>query len=507
MCFLLIPNAIAGQSPLLKWKDTTRWLGPGFGDQWNKYAWSMQDYEGYMYVGTSNVHFDIIGAFQDPDFLDCVANLPPGNNPALIFTCFTQLGYQDSSGSEIWRYRYTHRSWEQVYDSAVDPPSGGFRKLIVYEDELYASSSDFTGTAQLLVTDDGVNWTPVANPPELQCWSYRALAVYDGWLYVGSDCGDLWRYDGEGTWEKIADGVGPVGVGVTDLAAYRGRLYAGSGNQSGEILLYEVDQSGNVVNASPTVVDGVDLTTLNNTGVLKLYVYNGELFLGTANFSRGFTFLRYDGSQDEWSVITVDGFGFDRNTYVWSMAEFEGKLYMGTFTSDFLSALDGGGGLDLGGDLDLGDVDLSWIDLLTPSAQLWSSCDGRNWEQLRLPMFGFGIWNYGFRNMAVGEDGSGLFLGTGSNLFAPDADELIDLLLSGLISGDGLIGDLLEGSTEGLAIGGDDGLLARLIGPGTQVWVVRSVYRPRSCGRGFELAFLVLSPLMWLSWRRRRSRH
>ena len=69
ICLVMAPSAF---SKPLTYENTTACIGKGFGDQWNKYAWSMADFKEHMYVGTSNVHYALIDALNDPQFLMCL---------------------------------------------------------------------------------------------------------------------------------------------------------------------------------------------------------------------------------------------------------------------------------------------------------------------------------------------------------------------------------------------------------------------------------------------------
>lgn len=465
VCFLSVPNARAGKR--LCWTNTTWRLGPGFGDPWNKYAWAMADFRGAMYVGTNNVHFDIINALgDDACFNPCMAAVDFETNPMAIFGCFITCGFQDSDDPEIWRYEYKTKHWQLVYAEA----GGGFRKMKKWGGRLYTSQSTVAG-ARLLYTRNGYDWQPLANPLSAQpgyipSWSFRALEVYRGKLYVGTDPGgQLWRYSRTGEWELVHN----FGVPIMELAEckdnfYTRRLYAGTAEDHGGIGfgVYEIDRKGNVTDITPLQVSGTSLVGLGTLGVTKLYPYRGRLYVGTANFTdQGFSFLRYDCRRGTWNAITLDGFGYPRNTYVWSMARFKGKLYMGTFSSDFLSALDLGPGLEL-------------LNIIG-SAQLWRSKKGDVWTRVPHAMLGFGIWDYGFRNMEVGNRGKTLFLGTASNLFAPDADELIAYLLSlfPVASLPSDFADVLEGmDVNAVANGFFDSILHRLFGPGTEIWAI-----------------------------------
>lgn len=425
-------------------ENTTILVGPGFGDPWNKYGWSMKYWNEWLYVGTNNAHFDLsnLGALPPIDLV----------NP---FTIFQFLNSQ-ARGAEIWRYNPVIKVWKEVTPSEVD--SGGFRKMEVFDGKLFVSSSptknNFSGGAELYCTVDGRNWNKLAGGPmDSNNWSFRALQAFDQKLYVGSDNftgGELWSWDGS-DWHLV--GKFPGTQGISELAVLGDFLYIGTqvGGFSGippAFGVYRMNAQAQLTDITPM---GQELVDLDNIGVAKLFSFQNDLYMGTANFVQGFTLMRYSPDTEEWEGISYDGFGDDRNTYTWSAAVWLGKIFLGTFNSSFVEGVDvtGAESIDL-------------LDALTHlgTAQLWCSDDGTNWKQVALPTeAGWGIWDYGIRNMEVA-DGK-LFLSTASNLFAPDADELVEYVLEGTLPfplpQSALIGRSLD----------------RVIGPGTEIWSVR----------------------------------
>lgn len=106
------------------------------------------------------------------------------------------------------------------------------------------------------------------------------------------------------------------------------------------------------------------LTSSTNIGVLKLFVSKGLPFVGNVDLGRGFTLLTYDGSA--FNMITDNGFFNRDNAYAWSMAEINGRVFVGTFNKDFFS-------LDPGTPLPRGSSELWYSDnvsLVEPNRDL-----------------------------------------------------------------------------------------------------------------------------------------
>jgi hypothetical protein len=130
-------------------------------------------------------------------------------------------------------------------------------------------------------------------------------------------------------------------------------------------------------------------------GTLKLFVSSkGVLYIGNVDLNLGFLLQSYDGMN--FKTIAHDGFGNSQNAYAWSMAEINGRVFVGTFNQDMSFTSDA---------------------LPRGVAELWYSDDSINWQQMAMPL-DRGLWNYGIRTMEVGN--KLLFLGSASNMVAPD---------------------------------------------------------------------------------------
>ena len=67
---------------------------------------------------------------------------------------------------------------------------------------------------------------------------------------------------------------------------------------------------------------------IENWGVYSMAVYNGHLYVGTGyNTANGFEVWRYDGVN--WIRVATGGLGDVNECSAWSMAVYEGRLYVG----------------------------------------------------------------------------------------------------------------------------------------------------------------------------------
>ena len=412
-------------------------VGRGFGDPWNKYAWSMKDFGGGMVVGTKNAYYD----FQsyDPE-MDCGYMVTDIHLPIACMELYqapnsgTSPAAADTRFAEIWRFDYVKKTWAKVFD---DRDSQGFRIMETHNGKLYAGSDLgafitgvdlYTGTpgawnfpgSQLLVSVDGKNFTRiascetggpcnhatgVANPygivsfspyPVAVNTSIRALASYNDKLYVGTFNAigaELWAYnDISNTWSMVHKFINPMlpKAAIAELRVYKGKLYIGLAGPAGDSYLYRYD------GATIERVPNQPMLAQSNVGALKLFTSSdGLLYVGNVDLTLGFYLQVYDGTS--FRTITANGFYNPNNAYAWSMAEVNGRVFVGTFNQD----MDMLAGLPRG------------------ISELWYSDDSTTWQQMALPL-DWGLWNYGIRNMETGNSNKLLFLGSASNMVAPD---------------------------------------------------------------------------------------
>ncbi|MDC1198847.1 hypothetical protein N8071_00525, partial [bacterium] len=432
-------------------------VGRGFGDQWNKYAWSGEDFMGGLYIGTKNAWYDALQVLDPATYANagvqaCLAGplqLPPLYKPLACMELFGDTGDRDSRGSEIWRLDYKKKTWARLFD-ANDPTNDpeapqGFRDMVVHNGKLYAAAdlgAFITGVTytesppfppanagvMIYFSEDGQTFEELASCPTDLCSSgsgnssIRALASYGGYLFVGTlnaAGGQIWRYDAEaddwGAGAVYDTGTADLPI-IAELEPYDGQLYVGLGGRNetlGGPMLVQSDPDNNYIMVCETC-DGSDFAKapdLPNIDagtfmVIKQYVAMGKLWAGTVNFTNGFSLLSYDGT--DWEVV-VDGAGDggfynSNNFYAWSMASVGDRLFLGTFNTGFIDNLPRG------------------------QSELWYTDDGENWTQEPLPL-GWGPTNYGIRTMVFGN--RQLFLGTASNMVMPDVPDILDPLSPG----------------------------------------------------------------------------
>lgn len=436
--------------------NTRKPVGRGFGDVWNKYAWSMKDFAGGMVVGTKNAFYDVTEVLDPSGAVqECLDNnfyqVTPIHSQIACMELFaapnsgTSPAAADTRFAEIWRFDYAKKTWTKVFDDEGSMDSQGFRYMEAHNGKLYVGSdlgAFITGVdlydgepgnwtfpgSQLLVSTDGKTFTRVlsCDGPGTPCnsttgadnpygligtygnytgavnTSIRAMASYKDELYVGTfnaTGGQLYAYQEGRTPEwRFVYSFQPVPMGpgtlpkpaVAELRVAGDTLYIGVAGPAGDSYLYQYEGSGTV----ELVPNQPFLNPQTNMGNLKLFTSSkGLLYVGNLDLDKGFYLQVYDPEDGSFREITDNGFFNEYNAYAWSMAEINGRVFVGTFNQDFLTNLPRG------------------------EAELWYSDDSVNWQQMALPL-DWGPWNYGIRTMEVGN--KMLFLGAASNMVAPD---------------------------------------------------------------------------------------
>ncbi len=411
-CFVL-PAAWCAPVDGLTFENLTGDIGRGFGDTWNRYAWSMQEFGGNLYVGTWNANVDYKGIITG--IVNGEIDISGGSNP------LEGIGFVKSQGGEVWKYDVAQKTWQRVVDATE--ADAGFRKMIEYGGKLYAGTLNSTDGANLFCSADGQDWTTLSGGPlgDKDNISIRTMIEHAGKLYVGTENnttgGELWTYNGE-CWKQIGAGQFDNDASVAELVVYNGKLYVGTWDFTDRFKLFESSDCGNTFKDVTPVFAGSD--SLNNLGVMQLIEYQGELYLGTVNYLDGFTLLRAvdPGDPDGWEVISTDGLGDKSNAYTWTMQVWNDKLYMGTFNDGLYSGIYDPLPIPLDG-----------------RGQLLCSTDGMSWSTVVDDGFGT-PFNYGIRTMTVSDNR--LYVGTASNVMIPDFSSFDPYLLDLFKNMDGI---------------------------------------------------------------------
>jgi len=437
----------------------------GIGDGANSYPHGMAWFNGYLYVATTRLVFQLLHYVSHKE---TVWNPYPvrveNRNP---------YEHLDARG-QIWRYHPTTNAWEKLLTAELmEPKNGvrypyfnGIRNMVEFQPKsesrvaLYMPTMAPKGGPEpmILRTEDGTNFEfidmkgSVAKPFN----TFRPMVNFKGRLWI-APTGKTGSGSAAGTalvmasddpartpWAQCnqTNFGDPHNEGIFEMVAFNGNLYAGTVNPDG-FQLWRTDGE-NFPDCSWTRV----LTSgagrgYNNQAVGSMKEFKGHLYIGVSIINGGYDRNHGIGPaaaelirvypDDTWDLIMGEGrntgqglkmplsglsAGFDNpfNTYVWRMGVHEGWLYAGTFST--------AGVVQYFAPEKFNErvrriMDRDRINLLAEKlggCALWRSRDGVVWIPVTTNGFG-NPFNYGIR--ALISTPVGLFVGT-ANPFGPD---------------------------------------------------------------------------------------
>lgn len=425
------------------------------GDRENSYAWSVEFYDGYLYMGTMR---NVIGLV--------LTQHPPQAWPE-------EIPVPTDVRGRIYRMSLATGKWEQFYLADAYPPNPripfkvgpdtGYRMMKTYKAKnsapvLYVGGAGvFTGVSRLLAINSK-NGPPI---PIFQApgFSIRALAEHNSQLFWASEVNGyptIW-YSSDPLKEFTANPKVqfskidvpadwfPKGAEVLDMVSWNNTLYVfffdhdydNGGFWCAKLLKGRNGWQWKLVvgDTSKGACYPKGMGRTENGGATP-YVFKNKMYVGTisntmwrflngdtVDFSKipptGTQIFRFDSS-DKWERVmpqpfttklgieeSLNGFADPLNLYLWRFAEYNGKLYAGTF--DARSALElvgSSAGLSLDG-----------LNLWDPSGfDLYATTDGKTWYPETVDGCG-DPWNYGARTLLTNPTTGDLYLGTANPFY------------------------------------------------------------------------------------------
>ncbi len=236
---------------------------------------AMKEFNGYLYANTENsgdIFRTTDGSNWERVYDGTAGSIGCGLEIFQDNLYAINFYYPNSNHGKI--LRQDGSSWTTVYDSGSSPSY--IREIVAYNGTLYAFSVE-NQQGQMLSSTDGSNWTkqPVAN-------RYFRGHVYDGFLWLGSTDSHangevgVWRFDGV-NFTKVYSGTRRY---VTDIEDLDGYLFAGTSNGWKEdtgpsYLLLSEDQG---TSFHP-------VCTFSETAIWSMAVFEGDLYLGTWDYN------------------------------------------------------------------------------------------------------------------------------------------------------------------------------------------------------------------------------
>ena len=242
---------------------------------------------------------------------------------------------------------------------------------------------------------------------EQQTGEVTALAAFNGRLYAGTnnsiDGARIFRSEDGVTWTPvtqpgfgIAHDIAPPSI--LDLAVFNGRLYASTGRGDGPAQIWRTLDG---VNWAPMVISGFGNPDL--VDITALAEYNGLLYAGATHLISGAQIWRsYTGDNNTWTQVAPGVPGTDAAS-VTGLAEFDGALYAAvesgapaqiwcSYGGAWTTVMSDGFGNSLttstGGMAEFAGYLYVGAGNEVDGAQLWRTNDGVSWDQAINPGFG-----------------------------------------------------------------------------------------------------------------------
>jgi hypothetical protein len=313
---------------------------PVFADQGRPgkaiYGQSMAVQNGHLFVGTCEPGIDQAGhvfRYEGPEkWIDC--GTPDKANSITAMAAFGGELYVGSGkyrlgGSSLLESENPHlggkifrhlgdQKWEQVGHFPEMEAVGG---MVVYRGKLYVGS--LYKPAAFLRYDGDKKWTSLDVPAGKRV---EALGVYDGYLWAtGYDEGHVYRFDGK-NWTDLGRVGEAENTQTYAFATYQGRLHVATW-RTGKVFRWLSDKwedRGRL---------GEELE------VMGMAVHNGSVYAGTLPLGQ---IYRHDGDT-RWKLLKqLDATPDVKYRRVWTMAQFQGKLFATTLPSGHVWSMETG---------------------------------------------------------------------------------------------------------------------------------------------------------------------
>ena len=250
-----------------------------------------------------------------------------------------------NEGCQIWRTNNLN-DWEKVVDKGFGNRwNAAAWSAKVFNNSLYVGTMNFFDGCEIFRTNDGETWEAVVErtietksgfgfKDNFYAWS---MEVYDQYLYVGTDKGELWRTKSGITWEPV----------IAYKSLFKAKLHGADMPRGFRKKILGSEYLGGI--RSMTVFnDELYLGTVGGGGFLILsFPKLGDITISRGfnpfgrirHFNHGAEIWKYNSQNDKWTQVaggrikgcnSSGGFGDPGNHYIWSMVSSDKYLYAGT---------------------------------------------------------------------------------------------------------------------------------------------------------------------------------
>ena len=217
----------------------------------------------------------------------------------------------------IKRY-YVDSAWEVIAGAYAD--SNVTRNLIEFDNKLYAGENP---NGRLLEWSGGDEWTVVADMLSSQIQT--RIIEFDSKIYAGTSHGGMlfeWNSTGE-EWLKVADTLSSQD-NIRSLAVHDGALYGGT-DPDGMLFKWDIGSTTWVM-----VADSFS-TIAGEKWIYSLIEYDGVLYGGTLGPESDTKAMLLSSTGGAWTILAVADDPTQDSFWGSSLAQYNGKIYMGTY--------------------------------------------------------------------------------------------------------------------------------------------------------------------------------
>lgn len=310
----------SGARRLMRSTDGSNWseaIGSSAGSVYNAEFTQMAEFKSKLYVGTANFNWEkqhteggelwrsddglawstvITGGFDSVDN-DSISHLTVFENYLYVAT----LNYSATRGFDLWRSSTGDAlDWTRVVTNGFgDSKNWLVPTLEIFNNTLYAGTSNDLSGGELWRSQDGIHWAQVYLDGFGNAKSdvVGSLEVFRGQLYAGlrnfDTGGEIWRSPDGDQWTKVVSGgLGNIkNARPYNLTSYAGHLYVTFGNQETGM---EVWRSANGTSWQQISANGWgDINNFFPVADQATTVFNGQLYVGTWNEANGGELWRY----------------------------------------------------------------------------------------------------------------------------------------------------------------------------------------------------------------------
>ncbi len=355
------PDLTAQTSPPGRWEAVSQ---PGFGNPNVEVILALAPFGSHLYAGVQDSEdgADLWRSLDGRNWVSVTSNGfgDPDNIGIEHMATFRGQLYAGTlmrddvatKSAQIWRSPSgAAGSWTQVTPSGLAATQKEIGRLVVFKDQLYATTWSYTDTVGCEVWrttgDSSVTWTRVVSNGFGDAGNVAVISteVFNGQLYAGTfnftSGGEIWRSPSgaAGSWTQVnPDGFGNASnIIISALAVFNNYLYASTRATGGTGIGIQVWRCQTCDGSDWNKVVDNGFGDATNAHGSAMEVYGSHLYLVVGNRTNGLQAWR-TANGIAWENIGRDGLvGADNRDVYWDnpLAVFANGLFVGTMGDVF----------------------------------------------------------------------------------------------------------------------------------------------------------------------------